>query len=65
MVCLAVALCQGGPAYGADVYSPITGKGYAPLVQDTNWIGVMDQLHIKDEYGCITSGLPKHLECAA
>lgn len=37
----------------ADVYSPFTGRGYNPLVKDVPWKGVIEKVHLKNEYGDI------------
>ena len=36
---------------GQDEHNPFTGKGYSPLVKETNWFGVMEDLRIKDVNG--------------
>ncbi|KAH8890365.1 hypothetical protein GQ53DRAFT_650688 [Thozetella sp. PMI_491] len=40
-----------GEQSGKAAYSPFTGQGYNPLVKDTNFVGVIDRLHLRDELG--------------
>ncbi|OCF58864.1 hypothetical protein L486_03355 [Kwoniella mangroviensis CBS 10435] len=35
----------------SDAYSPFTGKGYSPLIQQTPWNGCIDHLKLKEEHG--------------
>ncbi|WRT64815.1 uncharacterized protein IL334_001751 [Kwoniella shivajii] len=34
-----------------DHYSPFTGRGYSPLVSETPWKGVIENLKLKEEHG--------------
>ncbi|WRT64814.1 uncharacterized protein IL334_001750 [Kwoniella shivajii] len=34
-----------------DPYSPFTGKGYSPLISETPWKGVIENLRLKEEHG--------------
>ncbi|GFZ51721.1 hypothetical protein JCM24511_09489 [Saitozyma sp. JCM 24511] len=37
-----------------DLYSPFTGKGYNPRVEDLPWKGVVQKLKLKEEHGRIS-----------
>lgn len=37
----------------SDLYSPFTGKGYNPRVEDLPWKGVVQKLKLKEEHGRI------------
>jgi hypothetical protein len=39
---------------GEVAYNPFVGKGYNPLVKDTNWVGGMENLCLRDDYGNVT-----------
>nr|XP_018265639.1 uncharacterized protein I303_02010 [Kwoniella dejecticola CBS 10117]OBR87797.1 hypothetical protein I303_02010 [Kwoniella dejecticola CBS 10117] len=36
-----------------DIYSPFTGKGYSPLIEETPWKGCIEHLKLKEEHGQI------------
>ncbi|KAL1407894.1 hypothetical protein Q8F55_007330 [Vanrija albida] len=46
------------PPAGESYHNPFTGKGYSPLVKDTNWFGEMEHLHLRDDSGNVTSEHP-------
>jgi hypothetical protein len=37
-----------------DIYDPLTGKGYNPLVTETPWKGCLDSVKLKNEHGEIS-----------
>jgi glycerophosphoryl diester phosphodiesterase len=43
------------PAEGEEVRNPFTGLGYNPLVEETNWFGVIEHLYLKNNLGAVTS----------
>lgn len=42
------------PPAGDTYHNPFTGKGFSPLVKDTNWFGEMEHLHLRDDSGNVT-----------
>lgn len=38
---------------GLDIYNPLTGKGYNPLVNETSW-DVLKHVKLKDELGNVS-----------
>ncbi|WWC67899.1 uncharacterized protein I206_101817 [Kwoniella pini CBS 10737] len=37
----------------SEIYSPFTGKGYSPLIEQTPWKGCIEHLILKEEHGTI------------
>lgn len=45
-----------GEQNGKEAYNPYTGKGYNPKVKDVNYVGFMENLHLRDETGRVRVG---------
>lgn len=48
-----------GEQAGEPAYNPFTGKGYSPLVSESNYKGFMENLHLRDDQGRV------HIETVA
>lgn len=40
-----------GEQAGKEAYNPYTGQGYNPKVEDMNYAGYIENLHLRDEMG--------------
>lgn len=40
-----------GEQAGKEAYNPYTGKGYDPKVEDVDYVGYIEHLHLRDEKG--------------